>query len=164
MRYNSITTCDICNGLGIGVILWCQGCELHCPGCHNKETWDFNGGTPFSQKTKDLILAELDKPYIDRLTLSGGHPLAKDNLNEMTAFCKQVKEKYPNKTIWVYTGLHFEDIKSYEILRYINVLVDGPFVQEERDITLAFRGSRNQRIIDVPKSLQAKKTILLEVQ
>ena len=152
MRYNSITTCDIVNGDGLGVVLWCQGCDLKCEGCHNQSTWDFCGGYLFDDNARDLILRELQKPYITRLTLSGGHPLAPQNLSACLELCKYIKSLMPEITIWVYTGYIYEDIKDYEILKYIDVLVDGPFEKSQRDITLPFRGSRNQRIFKKNKN------------
>lgn len=146
MRYNTITTCDIVNGEGLGVVLWCQGCDLHCKGCHNQDTWEFNRGIIFDEAAKSKILQELQKPYITRLTLSGGHPLAPQNIKDCLELCKYIKINMPEIQIWVYTGYYFEDIKNYEILKYIDVLVDGPFELSQRDITLPFRGSRNQRI------------------
>lgn len=152
MRYNSITTCDIVNGQGLGVVLWCQGCDLKCNGCHNKETWDFNQGLVFDESAKIKILQELKRPYITRLTLSGGHPLAPQNLEGCLELCKYIKSNMPEIQIWVYTGYYFEDIKHYEILNYIDVLIDGPFDLSQRDITLPFRGSRNQRIFKKNKN------------
>lgn len=162
MNYSNITTCDVCNGLGIGVVLWCQGCDLHCEKCHNPETWDFEKGIPFTERTWKIIETELNKSYITRFTLSGGHPLAKENLKEVTNLCKLIKAKYPDIKIWIYTGYIYEDIKSYEILKYVDILVDGPFIWKQRDITLPFKGSTNQRVIDVQKSLKENKTILYE--
>lgn len=163
MRYASITTCDICNGTGIGVVLWCQGCNLRCPGCHNPELQSFSGGQEFTAKTYSKLVKELQRPGVSRLTLSGGHPLAMKNLEVTLKICKDIKRTLPEIKIWVYTGYVYEDIKDSDILKYIDVLVDGPYIQEQRDITLAFRGSTNQRIIDVPASLKANKVCLYEI-
>ena len=162
MNYNKITTCDIANGDGIGVVLWCQGCDLRCKNCQNQETWEYNGGRPFTEYDFDMLLLELRKPYNKRLTLSGGHPLAPYNLETSTEICRVVKSIMPDKKIWLYTGYIFEDIQDYQILKYIDVLVDGPFIQDQYDITLAFRGSSNQRLIDVQASLLKKKAVLYE--
>ena len=163
MNYNKITTCDIANGDGIGVVLWCQGCDLRCTNCQNQETWEYNGGRPFTEYDFDMLLLELRKPYNKRLTLSGGHPLAPHNLETSTEICRVVKSIMPDKKIWLYTGYNFEDIIDYQILKYVDVLVDGPFIQDQYDITLAFRGSSNQRLIDVQASLLKKKVVLYEV-
>lgn len=153
MNYEKITTCDICNGTGLGVVLWVSGCDIHCSGCHNKETWDFGSGDVWGIYSNQVLMNELKKPHIDRLTLSGGHPLSKCNIKECTALCKSVKTNFPNINIWVYTGYLWEDVKDLDVMKYIDVLVDGPYIDDKRDITLPFRGSSNQRIIDVKKSL-----------
>ena len=160
MRFADITTCDIANGLGIGVVLWCQGCSLNCPGCQNKCTHAASEGMEFTKAEEDLILSELSKSQISRLTLSGGHPLESYNIEACTELCKRVKAERPDTQIWCYTGWLWEDVQIFEIMKYINVLVDGPFVESQRDITLPFRGSRNQRVIDVQKSLEADEVIL----
>lgn len=152
MRYADITTCDIANGKGIGVVLWCQGCSLNCPGCQNKCTHAVAEGLEFTKAEEDFILAELSKPYVQRLTLSGGHPLEPYNIDACLALCKRVKAEFPNKQIWCYTGWSYEDIKDLEIMSYIDVVVDGPFVEDLKDLRLKWRGSANQRIIDVKKS------------
>lgn len=160
MRFADITTCDIANGLGVGVVLWCQGCSLNCPGCQNKCTHAAAEGMEFTKAEEDLILSELSKSQISRLTLSGGHPLESYNIEVCTELCKRVKAERPDTQIWCYTGWLWEDVQVFEIMKYIDVLVDGPFVESQRDITLPFRGSRNQRVIDVQKSLEADEVIL----
>lgn len=155
MRYTNITTCDIANGKGVGVVLWCQGCSLACPGCHNFCTHSPLGGEEYTDSEEALIMKELARPQISRLTLSGGHPLEPYNLPTCTELCKRVKKEFPNTKIWVYTGFLWEDVKDYEIMQYIDVLVDGPFIEEFRDISLPYCGSLNQRIIDVPASLKS---------
>ena len=160
MRFADITTCDIANGLGIGVVLWCQGCSLNCPGCQNKCTHAASEGMEFTKAEEDLILSELSKSQISRLTLSGGHPLESYNIEACTELCKRVKAERPDTQIWCYTGWLWEDVQIFEIMKYIDVLVDGPFVESLRDITLPFRGSGNQRVIDVQKSLEAKEVVL----
>ena len=144
MRYADITTCDIANGEGLGVVLWCQGCSLNCPGCQNKCTHAAAEGNEFTKKEEDLILSELAKPHLSRLTLSGGHPLEPYNIEACLELCKRVKDELPDTKIWCYTGWLWEDVKDLEIMKYIDVLVDGPYVESMRDITLAWRGSYNQ--------------------
>lgn len=153
MNYIKITKNDIANGNGVRVVLWVAGCDCHCPGCHNPETWDFEAGQKFDDTAKQELFAALAKPHIQGLTLSGGHPLAANNTYACEQLLKEVKQKFPNKDVWVYTGYTYEGIKKINssILQYIDVLVDGPYIAEQRDITLAFRGSRNQRIIKLNK-------------
>ena len=160
MRYADITTCDIANGEGIGVVLWCQGCSLNCPGCQNKCTHAAAEGKEFTKKEEDLILSELSKQQISRLTLSGGHPLEPYNIEACLELCKRVKRELPDTKIWCYTGWLWEDVKHMEIMKYIDVLVDGPYVESMRDVTLAFRGSYNQMIINVKASLKSKSLVL----
>lgn len=147
MKYLNILDCSIADGEGFRVVLFVSGCLHHCKGCHNPEGWDPNNGKEFTQETIDKIVKLLDRPYIRGLTLSGGDPLMPFNYEEVLNLCKQVKEKLPNKDIWVYTGFTYEDIKDLEIFNYIDTLVDGKFILEQRDVTLPFRGSTNQRII-----------------
>ena len=154
MRYADITTCDIANGIKLGVVLWCQGCSLGCHGCQNKCTHAAAEGREFTKEEEDLILRELAKPYITRLTLSGGHPLEPYNVEACLALCKRVKTELPDIQIWCYTGWLWEDVKDFDIMRYIDVLVDGPYIESMRDITLAWRGSSNQRIINVRESIK----------
>lgn len=141
------------NGEGIRVTLWVAGCSHNCVGCQNPETWDFDGGYPFDKEAHDFLFGELAKPYIDGLTLSGGDPLY--SVDEVTNLSKEVKTIMPNKNIWLYTGFTWEQIKSSRlkmILPYIDVLVDGPYIEALRDVTLAFRGSSNQRLIRLHKN------------
>lgn len=160
MRFADITTCDIANGKGIGVVLWCQGCSLNCPGCQNKCTHADAEGREFTKKEEDLILKELQRPHIKRLTLSGGHPLESYNIEACLALCKRVRTELPDIEIWCYTGYLWEDVKDFELMRYVDVLVDGPYVERLRDISIPWRGSSNQRIIDVRASLKNKNVIL----
>lgn len=149
MRFHDITTCDVNNGKGFRVTLWVAGCSHHCKGCQNPETWDFKGGKPFDDIAHEYLFSELAKPYIQGLTFSGGDPLCSPV--DITALAKEVKDKLPNKDIWLYTGFKFEDIEASatlsKILPFVDVIVDGEYVEALRDVTLAFRGSRNQRII-----------------
>ena len=160
MRYADITTCDIANGEGIGVVLWCQGCSLDCCGCQNKCTHAKSEGKEFTSVEEDLIITELSRKHISRLTLSGGHPLEPYNIEECLNLCKLVSEKSPNTKIWCYTGWLWENVKDFEIMKYIDVLVDGPYIDSDRDITLPWRGSNNQRVIDVKASLSSGDIVL----
>ena len=163
MKYANITTCDIANGKDIGVVLWCQGCSLNCPGCQNKCTHAASDGRDFTYKEEDLILDELKKPYISRLTLSGGHPLEPYNIEACTNLCRKVKSEVPTTKIWCYTGWLWENVKDLELVKfYVDVLVDGPYVESKRDITLPWRGSANQRVIDVKASLEKNKVVLYD--
>lgn len=165
MNYHNITTDDMLNGDGLRVVLWVSGCAMKCKNCHNPQTWDFNSGTPFTQESMSEILDGISKPYISGLTLSGGHPLEIENLETVREIVRVVKSKFPNKTIWVYTGFTWEEIKEsyiffWDILANVDVLIDGRYVDELRDITLPFRGSSNQRIIDVQQSIKTDNIVL----
>ena len=146
MRISGISHPDVNNGLGFRVTVWVSGCIHHCKGCHNPETWDFNGGREFTEEDKRKVFELLEKPYIKGVTFSGGDPLC--SYNDVLGFAKEIKEKYPDKDIWVYTGFSFEHVREHmsEILTYVDYIVDGRFIEEERDVSLAFRGSKNQRI------------------
>lgn len=163
MRYAKIEYNSTSNGPGIRVVLWCQGCSLHCKGCHNQNTWDPNGGFEITQQNIDEMFEELNKPWVEGLTFSGGHPLQTYNVDKCTEIAKKFKEKFPNKTIWLYTGWLWENIKGLPIMDYIDVIVDGPYIDELRDISLPYCGSKNQRVIDVKKSLQNKGVVLYEI-
>ena len=152
MNYSKINKTDIANGTGVRVSLFVSGCRNRCKGCFNPETWNFNYGQEFTFKTFLELSVALDPAYIDGLTILGGEPLEPENLDVVTAICASVRRADPDKTIWVYTGYLYEDLKDLEIMDYIDVLVDGRFIEEEKDISLKFRGSRNQRIINVPAS------------
>ena len=147
MNYITIYKASLSDGFGWRVVLFVSGCDHKCPGCHNPQSWDSNYGKRFDETAKNYIYEALDKPEINGLTLSGGDPLYKTNIKELTEFCKELKEKFPRKTIWLYTGNRYEDVKDLEIMQYVNVVVDGPYIKELRDTTLKFRGSSNQRII-----------------
>ena len=150
MYYSGITECDVANGDGFRVVLWVSGCDHKCKGCHNHETWNPHYGKLFDVFSILEILNALSKDYIQGLTISGGDPLKKENVPYVYWLVKQVKEKYPNKNIWCWTGYTLEELNDrkdvQELLKYIDILVDGPFVESKRDITLAWRGSSNQRI------------------
>ena len=160
MKYLNRLDCDIADGEGIRVTLFVSGCSHHCKGCHNPQSWNPDNGKEFTEETKEKIFKLLDRDYIDGLTISGGDPLYCDNINEIMKLCIEVKTRFPNKTIWLYTGYTFEEIVRLKFLRYIDVIVDGPFKLEERDITFAFRGSKNQRVIDVKETNNQRKIIL----
>ena len=164
MNYHNIKTDDMLNGDGLRVTCWVSGCRVGCFNCYNPQTWDFNSGIPFTEETMQEILYDLSKPYIKGLTLSGGHPIDPHNAPKVLEIVKRVKMVFPNKDIWIYSGYIWEDIIKdktlREILKYTDVLVDGAYVDELRDISLPFRGSSNQRIIDVQKSLEQNKAIL----
>lgn len=155
MNYASINKTDIANGLGVRVSVFVSGCRHRCPGCFNKEAWDFNYGVAFSEETVSEILEALNHDYISGLTILGGEPFEPENLSTVRELCKTVKEKYPEKSVWVYTGLLYDNVADAKVMRYIDVLVDGPFIQEQKDLTLHFRGSKNQRIIDVQKTRES---------
>lgn len=164
MNYGEIKSFDIANGEGVRVSLFVSGCTHHCKNCFNKETWDFNFGKPFTKEVEESIIDMLSSDYIDGFSLLGGEPFEPQNQRVITPFLKRIKENFPNKSIWCYTGYLFDDELlsesrarcecTDEMLSLIDVLVDGEFVQDLYNITLAFRGSENQRIIDVQKSLE----------
>lgn len=162
MNYATIKNCDIANGPGVRVSLFVSGCTHHCPGCFNEVAWDFEYGQPFTQETIDKILTMLRPSYIRGLTLLGGEPFEPQNQAGVVELLRQVKRELPGKTVWAYSGYLFDrDILSgrlgdtREYLSYVDVLVDGPFIEEKKNLSLRFRGSENQRIIDVPASLAA---------
>ena len=160
MNYIKINKVDIANGIGIRVSLWVAGCNHHCFNCQNPNTWNKKEGQPFTEKVKQEIFTLLDNDYIDGLTLSGGDPLFPNNRESLTELCKEVKEKFPNKTIWCWTGYLYEQVKDLSIMKYIDVLVDGPYIDSQRNITLNWRGSPNQRIIDIQKTRVQNKITL----
>lgn len=152
MRYHNITKDDMLNGDGLRVVLWVAGCSHCCRECHNPITWDPNGGLPFTEREKEEIFRELDKDYISGITFSGGDPLHPANVSEITALAKEIRDRYPQKTIWLYTGSLWEELQKEEILTYLDVLVDGEFQAEKKDAGLRWKGSSNQRVIDVQES------------
>ena len=164
MRYGEIKKCDIANGEGVRVSLFVSGCTHHCKGCFNEATWDFDYGKEFTQETEEEILKALEPEYVNGLSVLGGEPFEPQNQRVLVPFLKKVKERYPGKTIWCYTGYLFDQElckKSRarcevtdEMLALLDVLVDGRFVEEKKNIMLLFRGSSNQRLIDVKKSLE----------
>ena len=171
MKYAKIKKCDVANGPGVRVSLFVSGCNHHCKNCFNREAWDFNYGKEFTEKEIDQVLHYLDHDYISGLSLLGGEPLEKQNQEGLLPLVKKVKEKFPNKNIWCYTGFTFDNqiigemIKkegrktTKEMLENIDYIVDGKFIEELKDPKLRFKGSSNQRIIDVKKSLRENKII-----
>lgn len=212
MRYAQIRSMDISNGEGVGVSLFVQGCPFHCKNCFNSETWDFNGGKEWTEKTKNKFMELIDRPYIRRISILGGEPLAEQNLDDVLSLIKEIREKYsisqnpnsenigksrvledenskeiriffPEKTIWLYTGFCWNDImcsfaglqadcvvldkkdieaweKRRKIISNVDVLVDGEYIDEQKDLSLKFKGSKNQRVIDVKQSLAQNKVVL----
>lgn len=159
MRYHNITKDDMLNGDGLRVVLWVAGCEHCCKGCQNPMTWDPDGGLPFDDAAKAEIFEQLDKPYIEGITFSGGDPFHRANRDGVKSLAAEIKEKYPDKTIWLYTGDVWENIANHPLLKYVDVLVDGEFEQDKKDVTLLWKGSSNQRVIDVRATLaQEDKT------
>lgn len=171
MHFASIKNFDVANGVGVRVSLFVSGCNHRCKGCFNQEAWDFNYGKEFSDSEIDLIIEMLKPTYIKGLTLLGGEPMELVNQKGLLPLVKKVKEVYPLKSIWCYSGFTFDQIMKMreqfditdEILKYIDVLVDGKFEIEKKDLKLKFRGSSNQRIIDLKKTLDSKEIILLEI-
>ncbi len=155
MNYGTIKKTDIANGDGVRVSLFVSGCENHCPGCFNPETWAYEYGEVFDLDTMSELIDALSPEYISGLSVLGGEPLDPHNRETVTFICDTTKVIYPDKSIWIYTGYNFEDVKDLEIMKYIDVLVDGRFILAEKDISLQFRGSRNQRIINVPETLRS---------
>ena len=160
MNYHNILHDDMLNGDGIRVTLFVSGCSLHCPFCQNPQTWDKDSGIVFDETAKKEIFAELEKSYISGITLTGGHPLEHYNIEECTKLCREIKQKFPQKTIWLYTGFDYDNVKDLPIMQYIDVLIDGDFKQELKDISLKWRGSSNQRVIDIKRSREQKKIVL----
>ena len=180
MRYAQIRSMDISNGEGVGVSLFVQGCPFHCKNCFNSETWDFNGGKEWTEKTKNKFMELVDRPYIKRVSFLGEECLAGQNLDGVLDLVKQIRISFPEKTIWLYTGYDFDLLNSkyneykytpfaanadewltrWEIISNVDVLIDGEYIDEQRDITLKWRGSSNQRVIDVKQSLTQNKIVL----
>ena len=165
MNYAAIKKTDIANGPGVRVSLFVSGCRRHCKGCFNSETWNFNYGNLFGKSTMNEILEALDKEYIEGFSILGGEPFENENKETVYNVIRTVKEKFPQKTIWCYSGFCFEELaeSSRNILELIDVLVDGAFVEEKKNLRLKFRGSENQRIIDVKKSLEKGETVEFEI-
>ena len=170
MYYGEIKNCDIANGEGVRVTLFVSGCTNHCKNCFQPQTWDFCYGQPFTAETEEQLLAMLAPEYINGLTLLGGEPFEPENQRALVPFLHRVREKYPNKTIWSFTGFTYEQLRedgshprcevTDEMLSMLDVLVDGRFVEELHDISLRFRGSRNQRLIDMRETRRSGNVTL----
>ena len=160
MNYHNITKTDMLNGEGLRVVLWCAGCSHRCKDCQNPETWDEFSGLPFDDGGKQEIFAELEKDYIKGVTFSGGDPLFPQNRQIVGELMQEIHKTYPNKDIWCYTGYTYEQIKEWPYLKYVDVLVDGPFVPSLKELGLKWVGSSNQRVIDVKETLQKGEVCL----
>ena len=147
MNYAGIKNVDIANGPGVRVSLFVSGCRNHCPGCFNPETWDFDYGEPFTDNTEEELIKALRPSWIQGLSILGGDPMEPENQKALLPLLRRVKEELPEKDVWLYTGYRLESVSSSPLLDLVDVIVDGPFIEAEKDISLAFRGSRNQRII-----------------
>ena len=162
MQYHNITKDDMLNGDGLRVVLWVAGCGHACPGCHNPVTWDENGGLPFDEAAKQELFDELSKDYVAGVTFSGGDPLYPANREQIGALAQEIRARFPDKTIWLYTGYRFEQITDLPFLAAIDVVVDGPFIEARKDTQLHWRGSANQRVIDVARTLETGAVCLYE--
>lgn len=180
MNYHNITHDDMNNGDGLRVVLWLSGCSHKCKNCQNPQTWNPDSGIVFDDNAKNEIFNELSKDYISGITFSGGDPLHENNIKEVLKLTKEIKTKFPQKTIWLYTGYTFEylhysyedskkcfipdwkdsAIDRWDIISMCNVLIDGEYIDEQRDVTLKWRGSKNQRVINIPETLKQNKVIL----
>ncbi len=154
MRYHDITKDDMKNGDGLRIVLWVSGCSHMCSQCQNPQTWDPDGGVYFDDEARKELFDLLARDYISGLTLSGGDPLYPGNRDEIFALLKTFKEKFPKKTVWLYTGYTWEEIRSMPVMQYVDVVVDGKYDKNLRDVTLLWKGSSNQRVIDVKESLE----------
>ena len=171
MHVANVKFYDIANGEGVRTSLFVSGCRHHCKNCFNAEAWDFTFGTPYTKKTEEEIIASLAPDYIAGLTVLGGEPFEPENQAEVLSLVTAVKSRYPHKTVWVYSGFTYEELLSGSraatdtaraLLQQIDVLVDGRFIEEQKNISLAFRGSENQRLIDLPKTLQGNTIVLYQ--
>lgn len=161
MNYHKIEKCSVVNGIGVRVVLWVSGCTCYCKNCQNPQTWGFNSGKLFDKNAKQELFEALGKSYIQGITFSGGHPLEKENTEEVYSLCKEIKEIFPEKDIWLYTGYKFENIINdplrQKLIKLCDVVIDGKYIEELKDITLKWRGSSNQRVIDVKKTIKNEK-------
>ena len=161
MRYHNITKDDMLNGDGLRVVLWVAGCDHRCEKCQNPVTWDIDGGLEFDDAAKDELFTKANKPYISGLTVSGGDPLHPRNRSDVGALICEFKKRFPDKTVWLYTGYEWHEIKDLSCMSMVDVLVDGEYIDALRDVNLPWRGSSNQKVIDVKKSLEIGKTVLV---
>ncbi len=173
MKYGKIYYCDIANGIGIRTSLFVSGCTHHCKECFNPETWDFHYGEEFTPEVENLILDSLKPNYVKGISILGGEPWELSNQAVLFPFMQKIKEKFPDKTIWIYSGYTLEELMDYNnkqchsvitnrMLQLVDILIDGEFVVDEKDLNLRFRGSRNQRIIDVQKTLASNEIVIAE--
>lgn len=162
MRYHNITTDDMLNGDGLRTVLWVAGCTHRCEGCHNPITWDIDGGIPFDEDAENELFEKLAPKYISGITFSGGDPLHPKNRDEVTRLARKFRELYPEKTIWLYTGFSWEDICELDVIPLCDVIVDGRFVKPLFDAKLHWKGSSNQRVIDVKATLALGKIVLFD--
>lgn len=162
MRYHNITKDDMLNGTGLRVVLWVSGCTHACPGCQNPITWDINDGLFFDASAKNEVFGELEKDYVEGITLSGGDPLHPVNRAEIGILIEEIHERFPNKNIWLYTGFSWEEIKALSFIPYVDVVIDGRFQIDLLDKQLHWKGSSNQNVIQVKKSLSGNSLVLLE--
>lgn len=160
MRYHNITKDDMLNGDGLRVVLWVAGCSHACKNCHNPITWDICGGIPFDEDAKEEIFEQLRESYISGITFSGGDPFHMQNRSEVCELIREIHEKFPEKTIWLYTGYMWDEVKDLPNVEMIDVLVDGKFVEELKDTNLHWKGSANQRVIDVKKTFETGEVVL----
>ena len=171
MNYHKIEKTSVANGTGVRVVLWISGCSLHCKGCQNPGTWSLDSGILFGEPAKQELFETLNKSYIQGITFSGGHPLENENLDEVYRLIMEIRNKFPNKDIWLYTGLKWENIMNCplrdvytklrrRIIELCDVVVDGAFIEGLKDITLEWRGSSNQRVINVQESLKQNEIVL----
>lgn len=162
MKYHDITYDDMLNGSGLRVVLWVSGCIHGCKGCHNPITWNINSGLEFDEMARNELFSYLDRDYIQGITFSGGDPLHPNNIDEILNISAEIKSKYLNKNIWLYTGYTFEDIEKLEILKYVDVLVDGKYDETLFDTKLKWVGSSNQRVIDLKKTFECGSIVIYE--
>lgn len=162
MNYTLIRSIDIANGEGIGTALFVSGCPFHCEGCFNPETWDYGYGKEFTQKTLISLIKATDKPYISRISILGGEPLASVNLETVSLIIESLKKRFPEKRIWIYSGYTYESLNKNQlrVISKADILVDGQFIKEKKDLNLKFRGSSNQRIIDIQQTIRGSRLTL----
>ena len=160
MNYHNITKQDMLNGDGLRVVLWVSGCNHKCKECQNPETWDECGGIPFDDYSKQELFDELDKDFVAGITFSGGDPLYPQNREEVGNLMQEIHKLYPNKTIWLYTGYTYEQVKNLPYIKYIDVMVDGPYIPSMKELDLKWKGSSNQRVIDVKKTIEKGEIVL----
>lgn len=164
MNYLKIEKTSINNGPGVRVVLWVAGCKVHCKGCQNPESWSFESGKPFDDDAKQELFEALSKSYIKGITFSGGNPL--DYPYPIFLLCNEIKSKFPNKDVWLYSGYTYEQVcqsrEKFKALLGVDIFVDGPYIEEQRDITLPFRGSKNQRLIDIKETLKQNKIVTIQ--